>query len=234
MDKGKRTGFCPSARMTGSTAIGIENDCEDQAITIMPEVCVHPLCAKAGKPLKNRNGFMVCPTCGDFYGRPPRKRRLPEIGEYVRGQGTLVTVQNIYPPPPPENKDYIFEEITVSVELRLGSEVLNKICTLWDAYGKETSVTIAIREAQRYASEREIGPEGQLEVLAIKRVEQVRKRPHHEDNFYDKTFSSFKSLEVGSKDNLPDPVESIVWSSREEKHESSKTITQQKSSHRPE
>jgi len=217
MDKGKRTGFCPSARMTGSTAIGIENDCEDQAITIMPEVCVHPLCAKAGKPLKNRNGFMVCPTCGDSYGRPPRKRRLPEIGEYVRGQGTLVAVQDIVLPPPPVDKDYIFEEITAKVELLLGSEVLNEVCTLWDAYGKETSVKAAIAEAKRYASERKIGPGSDLEVVVIKRVEQVRKRPNREENFYDKTFSSFKSLEFGRLANLPDRVETVAWSSKEAK-----------------
>jgi len=44
----------------------------------------------------------------------------------------------------PIDKDYIFEEITAKVELLLGSEVLNEVCTLWDAYGKETSVKAAI------------------------------------------------------------------------------------------
>lgn len=47
--------------------------CEDQAITIMPKVCVHPLCAKAGKLLENRKGFMVCPNCGDSYGEAEGK-----------------------------------------------------------------------------------------------------------------------------------------------------------------
>jgi hypothetical protein len=145
------------------------------------------------------------------------ERRLPEIGEYVRGQGTLIAVQEIVPPPPPVDRDYIFEEITARVELRLGAEVLNEICTLWDAYGLETSVKVATREAQRYASERKIGSGSDLEVVVIKIVEQVRKRPHREENFYDKTFSSFKSLEVGSKANLPDLIETVVWSSREVK-----------------
>ena len=192
--------------------------CEDQATTIMPEVCVHPLCAKAGKLLENRNGFMVCPTCGDSYGKPPNKtgRRLPEIGEYVRGQGTLVAVQDIIPIPPPVDRDYIFEEIGARVELRLGAEWLQTICTLWDAYGLETSVKAAIGEAQRYTSERKIGPGSDLEVVVIKIVEQARKRPEKNGkNFYDLTFFSFKSLEVGSKANLPDPVETVVWSSKE-------------------
>ena len=145
------------------------------------------------------------------------ERRLPEIGEYVRGQGTLVAVQDIVPPPPPVDIDYIFEEIHARVELRLGSEVLNEVCTLWDAYGKETSVKAAIAEAKRYASERKIGPGSDLEVVVIKRVEQVRKRPNREENFYDKTFSSFKSLEFGRLANLPDRVETVAWSSKEAK-----------------
>jgi len=145
------------------------------------------------------------------------KQRLPEIGEYVRGQGTLVAVQDIVLPPPPVDIDYIFEEITAQVTLCLGYEVLNEICTLWDAYGKETSVKAAMAEAQRYASERKIGPGSELEVVVIKRVEQIRKRPDREENFYDKTFSSFKSLEIGSKVNLPDRVETVAWSSKEGK-----------------
>jgi hypothetical protein len=144
-------------------------------------------------------------------------RRLPEIGEYVRGQGTLIAVQDIVLPPPPVDMDYIFEEIHARVELRLGSEVLNEVCNLWDAYGKETSVKAAMAEAQRYASERKIGPGSDLEVVVIKCVEQIRKRPDREENFYDKAFSSFKSLEIGSKANLPDPVEIVAWSSREAK-----------------
>ena len=144
------------------------------------------------------------------------QQRLPEIGEYVRGQGTLVAVQDIVPPPPPVDKDYIFGEITAGVELRLGIEVLNKVCTFWDAYGKETSVEAAIGEAKKYASERKIGPGSELEVVVIKTVEQTRKRPNRrEENFYDKTFFSFEPLEVMSKVGLPDPVKTVVWSSKE-------------------
>lgn len=146
------------------------------------------------------------------------KQRLPEIGEYVRGQGTLIAVQDIVPPPPPVDRDYIFEEITAKVELRLGAEVLNEVCTLWDAYGLEDSVKSAIEEALQYVSKRKIGPKSDLEVVVIKRVERVRKRPQRStENFYDGSFYSFKSLETGSKANLPDPVRTVVWSSREGK-----------------
>ena len=145
------------------------------------------------------------------------ERRLPEMGEYVRGQGTLVAVENIAPPPPPAGKHYIFEEITARVELRLGSEVLSQICSLWDFFGKETSVATAIREAKEYASERNIGPKSELEVVVIRAVEQVRKLPaKNRGNPYNPDFCLFEPLEIGSKVNLPDPVETVSWSSREE------------------
>lgn len=144
--------------------------------------------------------------------------RLPEIGEYVRGEGTLVAVQDVVPPPPPIDKDYIFEEITTRVELRLGIEVLNEVCTLWDADGKETSVKTAIEEAKKYASNRNIGLGSELEMVVIKNVQQVRKRPWKSgENPYDRDFRRFEHLVVGSKANLPDPVETVVWSSREAK-----------------
>lgn len=144
-----------------------------------------------------------------------KESRMPEIGEYVRGQGTLVEIQDIIPPPPPINKDYIFEEITASVELRLGDEVLNKIYNLWDAYGKGNSVKNAIEKGQEYASKKKIDTKSDLEVVVIKIVEQIRKRPNKfQKNFYDETFYLFDSLETGSKWNLPDPVRTVVWSSR--------------------
>lgn len=145
------------------------------------------------------------------------KQRLPEIGEYIRGQGTLVAIQEIIPPPPPVDRHYIFEEITARIELRLGTEVLNGIGRLWDFYGKESSIDGAIEDAQKYASERKIGPASELEVVVIKIVEQVRKHlKEHEENFYDRTFVSFEPLKFGCKVNLPDPVETVVWSSRKE------------------
>ena len=146
------------------------------------------------------------------------KPRLPEIGEYVRGQGTLVAVQDIVPPPPPADRDYIFEEITARVELGPGSEVLKEICTLWDADGLESSVKAAIKGAKKYASQKGIGPKSELEVVVIKHTEQVRKRPdRNAENLYNRDFLSFEYLKYGSKLNLPDPVETVVWSSKEVK-----------------
>ena len=143
------------------------------------------------------------------------KQRLPEIGEYIRGHGTLVAVQDIVPPPPPVEREYVFEEITARVELRLGNEVLSDLCGTWDFYGKGTSVKTAIEEAQKYAAERKIGPKSDLEVVVVKVIEQIRKQPiKGEENFYDNSFWSFKRLDR-YKFDLPGPVESIVWSSKE-------------------
>jgi len=64
LTKGEDADLSASASVSCSTAMG-----EDQKITIMPECCIHPMCALKGKPLGNRNGMMICPTCGDSYGK---------------------------------------------------------------------------------------------------------------------------------------------------------------------
>jgi hypothetical protein len=148
---------------------------------------------------------------------PNPKPRLPEIGEYVRGQGTLVAVQEIVPQLLPVDKYYIFEEISARVELRLGAEVIKHVVTLWDFYGKGKSIEGAIEKAQEYVSKKGIGPQSELEVVVIKIVEQIRKLPNqYGENLRDPTFVSFESSGTGSKANLPDPVEAVVWSSKKE------------------
>jgi hypothetical protein len=115
-------------------------------------------------------------------------------------------------------KDYIFEEITAKIQLRFSKtqEIIDDIGTLWDAYGKETSVEAAIENAEEYTSKRGIGFQSDIEVVVIKIVEQVRKRFNKkEENPYDPNFYEFKRLEWGSKANLLTPVETIVWSSKQ-------------------
>lgn len=148
----------------------------------------------------------------DVQGEIPRE---PAINEYVRGQGTLVAVEDRTPPPPIRTKDWIFEEITARVELRFGDEVLTSMGTTWDFHGKESSVASAIKDAQQYAKKRGISAKSELEVVVVKIVSQVRKRPKSRANFYDERFLSFKTLDNGCRYDLPSDVETIAWSSRQ-------------------
>lgn len=144
-----------------------------------------------------------------------KEKRLPNIGEYVRGLGTLVSiVDRDPPPPPPPTKDYIFEEISARCEVRLNGKKLKELNTFNDYYGKETSVEIAISEAKEYAERNKIGPNSDVEVVAIKIVEQFKKVPTDKTNFYSTEHLNFESLKSGASWGLPDPTEEVVWSSK--------------------
>lgn len=136
--------------------------------------------------------------------------RLPEIGEYARGHGVLVEIQDVTPPPPPVPVlDYIFEESTAKWEVRANGTVLADGETYTDFYGLGTCVEHAVEAAKRYAAE--LG-ESSLEVVVVKTTVRYRKRPGREENFYDPKFRDFHSLGHGSRWNLPEEVVEEVFS----------------------
>lgn len=141
--------------------------------------------------------------------------RLPIEGEFVRHVGRLIKIQEIPPEPqPPPVKDYIFEEIEARCEIRLNGETIKDIQTLNDFYGLGTGIKSAIEEMKEYAEERSIGPESDIEVVVVRVERQFRAKPTSKENFYDKNFFDFKSLEYGSSFDLPDDVETVAWSSK--------------------
>lgn len=140
------------------------------------------------------------------------KPRIPEVGEYVRGCGTLIEIQQSEPLPPPPS-DYIFEEITARCEMRLNGETLKVFNSVWDFYGKGTSVKDAIREAKEYAEKHHLGPDSDCEVVAIKSISRTRKRCVERPNHYDQSFVFFETQPYG-KAGMPRDMEEVVWSSR--------------------
>jgi hypothetical protein len=144
--------------------------------------------------------------------------KIPQVGEYIRNVGKLIKVEDELPAPPPPTKDYIFEDIEAKCELYLKSngELLDKLGTINDFYGRETSVTTAIEEMKEYAKKRNITKDSELEVRVTKVVSLTRMKPINQEAFYAKGYRDFQSREWGSKYQLPDPVETIVWSSKNE------------------
>lgn len=141
--------------------------------------------------------------------------RLPEKGEFVRHIGRLVDIEEIQPPPqPPPKRDYIFESITAVCEIRFNGETIKELQTLNDFYGLETSVKSAIEEMKEFCTKKNIGPESDIEVVVVRVAEQCRFRPSKNENFYDKQFFYFNYLDYGSRRDLPDPVKTVVWSSK--------------------
>jgi hypothetical protein len=142
------------------------------------------------------------------------KCKIPQIGDFVRGVGTLVDVQTEEPTPP--KKDYIFENIDSKCELRRNGKVLDELGTYNDYYGLGTGVKTAIKEMKEYCKEEVITSASEVEVVILMQVSQVRMRPIGRENFYTKEWIEFQSLDWGSKRDLPEPTEEIVWSSKKD------------------
>lgn len=141
--------------------------------------------------------------------------RLPRLNEYVRGQGTLVECEEVAPPPPPPTHDFIFEEITAHCELRHDGEVIKSFNSVWDFYGKGKSVEDAIACAKEYAAKKKLGPNSEMEVVAIETRERFRKRPKGEKkNFYAEEFLDFEPLEIGRSRGMPPAKLKVVWNSK--------------------
>ena len=143
-----------------------------------------------------------------------KELKMPAIGEYERHVGKLLAVETI-PPPPPE-KEYIFEEISAKCQLLFKGYLIKTLFENNDFYGLETSIKSAIEEAKTYMQQFGITKDSELEIVVIKVVEQCRKRPTNTENFYADGYRDFRAPEWGCKRDLPEPIETIVWSSKKD------------------
>jgi len=142
--------------------------------------------------------------------------RLPKPGEFVRHIGRLIKVETVAPPPPPKPvEDYIFEDVDAVCEMRLNGETIKIIQTLTDFYGLGTGVETAIKDMREYSEEKGLGPDIEVEIVVVRVVSQCRFRPLDRENVYDKNYVDFKARDYGSEWDVPDPVKTIVWSSKD-------------------
>jgi hypothetical protein len=143
------------------------------------------------------------------------KMNLPLIGEYLRGIGRLVSREAIQPPPqPPPTEDFIFEEITARCELRLNGHRLVELQELNDYYGLGMGKVQAIKDMETYIAEEHITANSDLEVVVIEVKQYFRARPKNWEDRINKGFHQFEPLDTGSKWNVPETIETIVWSSK--------------------
>lgn len=140
--------------------------------------------------------------------------KIPEIGTYLRGTGTLRAIEEIPPQPVPPTHDYIFEEITAYVELRLNGKMVSKGGTYWDAYGLGSSVDSAKEEAVKWLKDYAITTASEMEVVVVKVASLQRKHQTHERNHYEEEYAEFRSRAVGGQWKLPDDKKEVVWSSK--------------------
>jgi hypothetical protein len=153
-----------------------------------------------------------------------KEPRLPSVGEFVRGVGTLTEVVVVPPPPqPPPRTLYAFESTNAQMRVLLHGKVLTEGPSRNDFYGKETSVETVIKEAKKYCTANKITAASDIEVIAVRIVEtELRMLRRYVDaytkaNFYDETFLAFDDERpdcLPSEWRNPQPVETVVWSSK--------------------
>lgn len=140
--------------------------------------------------------------------------RLPTEGEYVRTYGKLVAIEDVTPKE--VILDYIFEESEARVDAFINGKLVRSYGVFNNFYGENTCVEHAVTHAkellERYG-------ESNLEFIVIKFTRQVRMRPESSEraNFYEKEFRAMRTLECGSRWNLPDEKEEVVWRSSEDR-----------------
>lgn len=138
---------------------------------------------------------------------------IPKQGDFVRRQGLLIRTEEYTPPRPPTEIDFIFEEQEARTELRLNTLTVSEIQTLNDYYGPGTAVESSIKEAKEYAEENGINKDSDLEIIVIKIVNQFRAKIINKAPYND--YLRIESYQRSGV-SLPDPVETIVWSTKDE------------------
>lgn len=139
----------------------------------------------------------------------------PAVGEYVRHVGKLIAIEDVTPPVK-KVVDYIFESVSAKCELRFRGEVIKDLQTLNDFYGEGTGVATAIEEMQKYTADRKIAPDSEVEVVVLRIAEQCRMRLNPAAYESVRMREPFRSIDYGCKRDLPEPTQTIVWSSKNE------------------
>lgn len=117
--------------------------------------------------------------------------RMPEVGEYVRGIGRLVSVDDITPEVK-QMTGYMFEELSATVEMWMNGNKLKECVTFNDIYGFETCLKAALEEVEDLKKQFGDG----MEFKIIKHTDYGCMMPWHEgSNFYDSGFRQFKNVE---------------------------------------
>jgi hypothetical protein len=147
--------------------------------------------------------------------------RLPEVGEYVRGQGVLVEVITTQPPIPAPMVEYVFEARSARKELRFNGMVLKEIETLWDWCGLGSGEKQAIEDLIGYCKEHGITKYSDVEAFVVREIDHVTKMPDNKPNYYASDFVNFEDVSRYSKVVKHEEID--VWSSKRgnihEKHE---------------
>lgn len=152
--------------------------------------------------------------------KPTTPPRAPIIGEYVRTAGRLLEIVQPPPPPPPiETAVLVFEYQNARIDLTRNGRVLNRLAGITDYCGEGTAVKTAIKEAQEYCRKEHVTAASEVTVVVTK-VEERRyyKRDNGSEGLFGaREFESIREVSRPAGIPRPEPVETVVWTSRDPK-----------------
>jgi hypothetical protein len=133
--------------------------------------------------------------------------------EYVVGYrdphiGRIVRIDDVTPPAPPKQLDYIFEHIGYEARVMLGKHMLESLCS-WTEGGKDN----AHQAAQSFCNDHRINRNSELEVIVVEKKSYYRMRPTSKRNYGPK----FDALDFGCRRDVPEDTETVVWSSKKDR-----------------
>lgn len=141
-----------------------------------------------------------------------RNPRIAVEGEYMRGTGRLIRVEDVTPKD--VVLDYIFQDSEATVQARINGHNIKEYGTFNNLYGEGTCVDAAIEQAK---SVLKVIGESNLEFVVVKRTFHQRYRPSKRMNesIFDRGMVHMEVLPHGWGRDLPDDIEEVVWSSNE-------------------
>lgn len=141
--------------------------------------------------------------------------KIPDVGDYVRGLGKLVAVEDVTPQVKPMT-GYVFEILSATVEMWANGNKLKECVTFNDLGGEESCLKSAVEEAESLIEHYGNG----VEFRVMKNTDYDCKAPWHEgSNFYDSKFRQFRDMAAFHHGNIynhmkvPQSKSELYWTS---------------------
>lgn len=129
------------------------------------------------------------------------------IGFHDPHIGKIVRIDDVTPPAPPRQIDYIFEVTGYEARVMLGDHQLEHLSG-WTEGGKPN----AFESAQRFCDKHHVTHDSQIDVRVVEKKSYARYRPTKARDYGPK----FDALSFGSCWDVPPSTETIIWSSKKD------------------
>lgn len=135
--------------------------------------------------------------------------KTPEVGQYLRHAGRVLEINDVTPPPPKKDIEYIVEDTSAKLDLMINGNPIKCYGVFNNHYGEGTCVDEAIKEAKDIL--RSLGnTDAEMVVTKITDIRKMKIFDYVNDDLYNRGF-----LKLMPKDSfMVSSTEELVWSSK--------------------